>query len=155
MCVAGACHVYDENDGYGSATVNLSFPRERIAYGGFIHFLLATMPDGSQLSCDDVLSGNVDINGIEVNPLLINPDTGLRGKYLVFHWTGGTFFPNNLVQFIRPGEPIVAVAVGYSQANGEGVLTCIGCVDTVQEEPLALSEGGSISFTINLDEPSF
>ncbi len=155
LCVSGACHVFDLSTGYASATVNLSFPRERIAYSGYIHFILGTMPDGGVTTCDDVLQGRTDVNGQGVNPLLLNPETGARGKYLVFHWTGGTFFPNNLVQFIRPGEPVLAVAMGYSQGEGEGVLTCIGCSETLQDQPMMLMENENISFTINMEEPGF
>lgn len=145
LCLAGICRVYDEQSGYGTATVNLSFGRDmyQVATSGYIHFLLVDQPDGSKLTCDELLSGAVDPHGDGLNRLTVNP------KYLVFHWiSGGTFFPNNLVQFIRPAQGVLAVGEGYAQPDGQGPLTAIGC-----KADLSIQLEGSTEFSIQLAAP--
>ena len=128
-CVDGECLTYDESSGHGGAVVDLSFGRDlhSIAASGYVWFLLRETANGSLKSCRDFLDGSTTPRDLTVNPLQENP------KYLVFHWdTGGTFFPNNLVQFIRPARGVIAVAEGFQFLHGEGDLTSIGCTDGIE-----------------------
>ena len=145
MCVDGYCHIYDDNSGYGGAIVALSFDRDmyEAAASTHVYFLFNRMADGSTLNCDRILSREVDPSSTSANSLVTNP------KYLILHWqSGGTFFPNNLIQFIRPAESIVAVAEGYEFLNGEGDLTALGCKD--QE---TISKDQNVEFVIQLNVP--
>lgn len=145
ICVDGNCHLYDENSGYGNAIVNLSFQRDmyEVAASVYIHILFNKMADGSALSCDRILSGEVIPSAETANSLVMNP------RYLVLHWdTGGTFFPNNLIQFIRPAESIVAVTEGYEYLNGEGDLTALGCKDAE-----TIIKDQDVEFVIQLNTP--
>ena len=144
-CVDGYCHIYDENSGYGGAIVSLSFNRDmyEAAASTYIYFLLDRMADGGTLDCQRILNQQVDPASPDVNSLVMNP------KYLILHWTsGGTFFPNNLIQFIRPAGPMVAVAQGWEFLNGEGDLTALGCND--QE---TIIKDQNVEFVIQLNPP--
>jgi hypothetical protein len=144
-CIDGYCHIYDGNTGYGGAIVNLSFNRDmyEAAACTYIHFLLDRMADGSTLTCQRILSQEVDPASPEANSLVMNP------KYLILHWaSGGTFFPDNLIQFIRPSGSLVAVAQGYEYINGEGDLTALGCND---EETILKDQ--NVEFVIQLNAP--
>ncbi len=124
LCVDGHCRIFDLDSGHGSAKVNLSFGRDmyQIAASGYVHFLLAVTPDGQSLSCDQILDGRFDPFDPLANRLSEQP------RYLVFNWMqGGTYFPNNLVQFLRPAEPVLAIAQGFAQLDGQGPQTAIGC----------------------------
>ncbi|MBN2498700.1 MAG: hypothetical protein JXR96_29180 [Deltaproteobacteria bacterium] len=149
MCVGGECTVFDESSGFGSATVNLSFYRERAGTSGHIYFILGKTADGHQLGCEEITSGEIDLQVETVNHLRTEP------KYLLFHWTGGTFFPDNLIQFIRPATGAMAIAEAYSQPNCEGVLTAIGCTDEIHGQPIDIVAGVLLEdkITINLQEP--
>lgn len=128
VCVAGDCLVYDESSGYGGAIVDLSFGRDmhKIAQSGYVWIIMSELASGEPLTCDDILAG-ADLRAESVNPLQVNP------KYLRFNWgdSGGTFFPNNLIQFIRPASDVLAAAEAYQLLNGEGDLTAIGCKGSV------------------------
>lgn len=124
MCVDGRCHVFDGQTGHGGAVVDLSFQRELgdAAASGTIRFLYHRTASGDLLCCEDIMRGAVNLASSELNPLHSQP------KYLVFHWTGGDgFFPNNLVQFIRPAEEVLAVAEGYELLDLQGDRTAVGC----------------------------
>lgn len=145
ICVDGSCHIYDNDAGHGGAIVALSFNRDmyEMAASTYVHFLFNRMADGTTLDCDRILSREVEPSAATVNSLVVNP------KYLILHWeSGGTFFPNNLIQFIRPAESIVAVAEGYEFLNGEGSLTALGCKD---EETIV--KGQNVEFVIQLNPP--
>jgi len=144
-CIGGYCHIYDESSGYGGAIVSLSFNRDmyEAAASTYIYFLLDRLADGSSLDCQRILSQEVDPASPQINSLVANP------KYLILHWTsGGTFFPNNLIQFIRPAGSIVAVAQGYEYLNGEGDLTALGCND---EQTITRDQ--NVEFVIQLNAP--
>jgi hypothetical protein len=146
ICLGGYCRIFDENSGYGQAIVNLSFDRDmpyQVAASVNIYLLHNIMADGSTLDCDRILSREV-IPGVDtVNSLIVNP------RYLELHWTaGGTFFPNNLIQFIRPADSMVAVTEGYQFLQGEGDLTALGCND---EETIIKDQ--DVEFTIQLNAP--
>ena len=144
-CVDGYCHIYDDNSGYGGAIVSLSFNRDmyQAAASTYIHFLLDRMADGSTLNCQRILSLEVDPASPQVNSLVVNP------KYLILHWaSGGTFFPDNLIQFIRPTDSLVAAAQGYEFLNGAGDLTALGCND---EE--TINRDQNVEFVIQLNAP--
>ena len=155
ICLGGYCRIFDENSGYGQAIVNMSFDRDmpyQVAASVNIYLLHNTMPDGSTLDCGRILSREVIPSAGNANSLIMNP------RYLVLHWTaGGTFFPNNLIQFIRPDENIVAVVEGYEYERGEGDLTALGCVEEYKPEeeiiPIALSKDQTVEFTIQLNAP--
>ncbi len=142
VCVDGTCRVFDQASGYGSAIVNLSFERMYQAFSGYVHFLLARAPDGQVLTCEQVVAGEVDLRAVTINRLTIQP------KYLVFHWNGDPFFPNNLIQFIRPGDEVLAVAEGYAQFEGQGPLTAIGC-----EPDVTIETDQTAEFSISLAAP--
>lgn len=145
LCQAGQCMVYDEASGYGSAKVALSFGRDmyQVAASGYVYFFHPQLPDGQSLTCDDILEGRLDLDDPALNHLTSRP------KYLVFNWAhGGTYFPDNLIQFIRPAEGVVAVAEGTSQLDGQGPRTALGCKaeQTIQREEMA-------EFSIQLAAP--
>ncbi|MFN2164728.1 MAG: hypothetical protein ACK2U9_00525 [Anaerolineae bacterium] len=145
VCQAGQCLVFDEASGYGSAKVALSFGRDmyQVAASGYVHFFHPQMTDGRTLACEDILGGQLGVDDPLLNRLTSRP------KYLVFNWAhGGTFFPDNLIQFIRPAEGGVAVAEGYSQLEGQGPRTALGCKaeQTIQREETA-------EFSIQLTAP--
>ena len=146
ICLGGFCRIFDGNSGYGQAIVNMSFDRDmpyQVAASVNIYLLHNTMSDGSILDCDRILSREVIPSANSANSLIVNP------RYLELHWTaGGTYFPNNLIQFIRPADSIVAVTEGYQFLKGEGSLTALGCND---EE--TISKDQIVEFTIQLNPP--
>ena len=147
VCVGGNCLIFDDTSGYGGAVVDLSFHRDlySIAKSGYIWFVLGETAGGTVMSCSDLLDGNRDLRENGINPLQVNP------KYLIFHWDmGGTFFPNNLVQFIRPATGVVAVAEGYQNLEGEGALTAFGCQDGID-----IVRDQNANVVIPLDVPSW
>jgi len=124
LCQTGLCRVFDEASGYGTAKVDLSFGRDmyQVAASGYVHFFQEQLPDGQILTCDRILSGQQDLTAAELNRLTV------QARYLVFNWAhGGTFFPDNLIQFIRPSAGVLAVAEGYAQLEGQGPRTALGC----------------------------
>jgi hypothetical protein len=153
-CVDGYCHIYDENSGYGKAIVALSFHRDLydIAASVNIYTLYYIMPDGSLLDCSRILSKEIDPSSITVNPLVMNP------RNLRLHWqSGGTFFPDNLIQFIRPAESIVFAVEAYEDILGEGDITALGCYDGKEVEgewvPISISMDQTVEFVIQLNAP--
>jgi hypothetical protein len=157
ICVGGYCRIFDENSGYGQAIVNLSFDRDmpyQVAASVYLYILHNQMADGSQLTCGRILSREVLPAAEKTNSLIVNP------KYLVLHWqAGGTYFPDNLIQYIRPSGSIIAVAEGYERERGEGDLTALGCADEYKPEseeelvPIALYKDQSVEFTVKLNAP--
>ncbi len=126
LCVDGHCRVFDEASGHGSAKVDLSFGRDmyQAAASGQVHFLAAGLPGGGELACADLLADPDRL----VDPAL----NRLRSqtKYLVFNWShGGTFFPDNLIQFIRPAESVLVLAEGFSKLDCQGQRTALGCTE--------------------------
>ncbi len=123
-CLALRCVPFDPTVGLASARVDLSFQRDMAyaAASGYVHVLWGALSDGSPLDCAEILSGALTLADPRLNPMQAAP------KYLVFNWTGGgTFFPDNLVQLLHPGAGLVVAAEGYSQLQGQGVRTALGC----------------------------
>jgi hypothetical protein len=140
--VGGVCQLFDDQSGFGSVKVNLSFPSELYqgAASGYIRVFHRESTDGSQLSCTGISGGTLDLQESNLNLLQIEP------KYLEFHWSsGGTFFPNNLVQLIRPASDALLVADAYLGRNGEGGRTALGC-----QEGLAIAKDQVSEATVNL-----
>ena len=79
----------------------------------------------------------LDFNSPEINHLRTDP------RLLVFHWEGGkTYFPNNLVQFIRPAQNALVVAVGYEGSSAQGDVEAIGClpdVDIIRDQEIEIT----------------
>jgi hypothetical protein len=146
VCLTGFCTRYDASTGYGSAVVDLSFARELYASSpsGKLYFLLPETSHGRIRTCADILSGAVPPGDITHNFLRSSP------RLLIFHWEDNqTYFPNNLVQFIRPAESVLLVAAGYQGANGHGALMAIGCVGD-----LDIIRDHQIEVTVPLIAPS-
>ncbi|MFC1654998.1 hypothetical protein ACFL2F_04250 [Myxococcota bacterium] len=128
VCVSGECTSFNAGTGYGSAVVNLSFHRDLYmsSQSGHLFFFLNETSDGRIIDCDAILSGEVDFTSTAINHLRTDP------RLLVFHWEGGkTYFPNNLVQFIRPAQNTLVVAVGYEGSGGQGFIEALGCLADV------------------------
>lgn len=132
----------------------LSFHRDLydIAASVNIYMLHNVTPDGGTLDCSRILSREIDPSSSAVNSLVVNP------RYLMLHWqSGGTFFPDNLVQFIRPAESIVAVVEAYEFINAEGDLTALGCVEEYKPDqetiPISILKDQTIEFVIQLNLP--
>jgi len=121
-CIEGSCLVFSEAQGFGSAVVDLSFAREipKVPSSGQVWFIDSRRATGVPVDCDDILNGSVALDDQALNPLMVEP------KYLVFNCCG-TFFPNNLIQFIRPSESALAIALGYERLGAQGDLTTMGC----------------------------
>jgi hypothetical protein len=82
----------------------------------------------------------------------------MNPRNLRLHWqSGGTFFPDNLIQFIRPAESIVFAVEAYEDILGEGDITAVGCYDgeEVEEEwvPISISKDQTVEFVIQLNAP--
>lgn len=128
ICVSEECIRFGENTGYAKALIALSFGRDmyQSAASGYLYFLHDKLADGSSLTCEQLLSSEKDVISEEMNRLTVEP------KYLVFNWShGGTYFPNNLVQFIRPSASALVFVEGFSQLNGQGTKTSVGCTDGI------------------------
>lgn len=124
LCIDGRCRVFDETIGYGSAKLDLSFGRDmyQAAASGQVHFLAAGLPAGGALACADLQADPDRLTDPALNQLRS------QAKYLVFNWShGGTFFPDNLIQFIRPAEGVLVVAEGFSKLDCQGQRTALGC----------------------------
>jgi len=145
VCVSGECTNFNTGTGYGNAVVNLSFHRDLYlsALSGHIYFFLDETSDGRTIDCDAILSGEIDFGSAEINHLRTDP------RLLVFHWEGGkTYFPNNLVQFIRPAQDALVVEVGYESSSAQGDVEAIGClpdVDIIRDQ--------EIEITVQLNAP--
>jgi hypothetical protein len=145
VCVCGECTNFNAGTGYGNAVVNLSFHRDLYmsSQSGHLFFFLNQTSDGRTITCDDILSGDVDFNSTAINHLRTDP------RLLAFHWEGGkTYFPNNLVQFIRPAQDVLVVGVGYEASSGQGEVEALGCkadVDIIRDQ--------EIETTVQLNAP--
>jgi hypothetical protein len=120
--------VFDEVLGYGSVKLDLSFGRDmyQSAASGQVHFLAAGLPDGAALACADLQADPDRLADPALNRLRS------QSKYLVFNWShGGTFFPDNLVQFIRPADSVLVLAEGFSKLDCQGQRTALGCTEAV------------------------
>ncbi len=125
VCAGGRCRVFGEADGFGSVKANLSFGRDmdRIALSARMWVLLDRTVDGQVLSCAGLHSA-FDPAAPENNPLQYGP------KYIEFVWqAGGTYFPNLLVQLVRPADRAVFFVEGFSRLLAEGTRTAWGCQD--------------------------
>ena len=145
LCLDGECLRFDDDTGYAKAVMALSFGRDmyQSAASSYIYFFDGKMSDGGSLSCEDLLDSQILVDSEKLNQLTAEP------KYLVFNWSlGGTFFPNNLVQFIRPSEDAVVFVDCFSQLNGKGVRTALGCKDGIGFHVEQTSE-----FTVQISSP--
>jgi hypothetical protein len=145
VCLSGECTSFNAGTGYGNAVVNLSFDRDlyQSSQSGYLFFFINETSDGRTIACDAILSGQVDFNSAEINHLRTDP------RLLAFHWEGGkTYFPNNLVQFIRPAQNALVVAVGYEASSGQGDVEAIGCLEDVD-----IVRDVEIEVTVQLDAP--
>jgi len=134
VCVSGECTSFNAATGYGNVVVNLSFHRDLYmsSQSGHLFFFLNGTSDGRIITCDDILSGVVDFDSTSINHLRTDP------RLLAFNWEGGkTYFPNNLVQFIRPAQDALVVAVGYEASSAQGDVEALGCladVDIIRDQ---------------------
>jgi hypothetical protein len=72
-----------------------------------------------------------------------------RPRLLSFHWEGGkTYFPNNLVQFIRPAQDALVVGVGYQSSSAQGDVEALGCLEDVD-----IIRDQEIEVTVQLNAP--
>jgi hypothetical protein len=145
VCVSGECTSFNAGTGYGSAVVNISFHRDLYlsALSGHLFFFMNRTSDGRTIGCDAILSGEVDYTSPEVNHLRTEP------RLLVFHWEGGkTYFPNNLVQFIRPAQGALVVGVGYQSSSAQGDVEALGCLEDVD-----IIRDQEIEVTVQLNAP--
>ncbi|MBW1871795.1 MAG: hypothetical protein JRJ19_07005 [Deltaproteobacteria bacterium] len=124
ICIDEACQIFSELDGYGNAVINISFDRDmiEISKSGYVRIIHKQQADGRILGCADIIAGNVDLDDKTINTLQASP------KYLVFNCCGD-FFPNILIQLIRPANDVIAVVQGYEYMDGGGNLNAIGCLD--------------------------
>jgi hypothetical protein len=147
VCLNEACQIFSDLDGYGRAIINISFDRDiplsNISKSGYVRFIHKQQADGRFLGCADIIAGNVDLDDRTINTLQASP------KYLVFN-AGGSFFPNILIQLIRPANDIIAVVQGYEALNGGGNLNAIGCLD---QNLNIITEQTIEDVTITLDVP--
>jgi len=109
----------------------------------YVYFLLPELVDGQALSCADITSGRVKASSPAINPLLAEP------AYLVFNGTG-TFFPNNLIQLIRPSSLALVVAEGFERLYGEGTFLAIGCSEQIVVQNDQTTQG----VVVQLDTPA-
>jgi len=125
-CIEGNCLVFSEAQGFGSAVVDLSFARDipQVPASGQVWFIDSRRATSGSIGCNDILSGSIALDDQDLNPLTSAP------KYLVFNCCG-TFFPNNLIQFIRPSESVMAIALGYERLDAQGKLTTRGCTEGI------------------------
>lgn len=145
VCVYGECTSFNAGTGYGSAVVNLSFHRDLYmsSQSGHLFFFLTETSDGRTITCEDILSGEVDFTSTAINHLRTDP------RLLAFHWEGGkTYFPNNLVQFIRPAQDALVVGVGYEGSGGVGDIEALGC-----EPDVDIIRDVEIEATVQLNAP--
>jgi|GEM_PF-1641117 len=145
VCVYGECTSFNAATGYGSAVVNLSFHRDLYmsSQSGHLFFFMNETSDGRIITCDDILLGVVDFNSTALNHLRTDP------RLLAFHWEGGkTYFPNNLVQFIRPAQDVLVVGVGYEASGAAGDIEALGCLTDVD-----IIRDVEIEITVQLNAP--
>jgi len=145
VCVSGDCTSFNAATGYGSAVVNLSFHRDLYmsSQSGYLFFFLNETSDGRIIDCEAILSGEVDFNSTALNHLRTDP------RLLAFNWEGGkTYFPNNLVQFIRPAQEALVVAVGYEASSAMGDVEALGCLADVD-----ILRDQEIEITVQLNAP--
>ncbi len=145
LCLDGECLRFDESTGYCKAIMALSFGRDmyQSAASCNIYFFHYRSPDNDTISCEKLLASDMLKHPEELNQLTAEP------KYLVFNWSyGGTYFPDNLVQFIRPSQSAVVLVEAFSQLNAQGVKTAEGCVEGINFRGEQTSE-----FTVQLTPP--
>lgn len=145
LCVDEQCIRFSENTAYAKAVMDLSFGRDMYesAASANVYFIHAEAPDGKVLSCSDLLTMDIKGDSAQLNQLTAEP------KYMVFNWShGGTFFPDNLVQLIRPSERALVLVEGYTQLMAKGVISAVGCVDKVVFRAEQTSE-----FTVQISAP--
>ena len=147
VCINEACQIFSDLDGYGRAIINISFdydiPPSGISKSGYVRFIHKQQADGRILGCADIIAGNVDLDDSTINTLQASP------KYLVFNCCG-SFFPDILIQLIRPTNDVIAVVQGYDALNGGGNLNAIGCLD---QDLNIITEQTIEDITITVDVP--
>jgi hypothetical protein len=150
VCAGGRCTVFSEFDGFGSIKANLSFGRDmyQIAASARMWVLLGTTVDGRRLTCAEI-DGAFDPNGPGLNPLQYGP------KYIEFVWqSGGTYFPNLLIQLVRPAAPAVFFVEGFSRLQAEGTRTVWGCYDKENpDRPFSVRKDEVVELTVTMVRP--
>ncbi|RME20617.1 MAG: hypothetical protein D6806_16050 [Deltaproteobacteria bacterium] len=131
LCLSGKCRYYSD-DLFASLVVDVSFPREMVATpaSGKIWLFHSVKSDGSVFDCRQatLLSSPYDDKGL--NPLLAEP------RHLVFNCCG-TFYPDNLVQFVQPASSAVVVGEAYPDRNATGKRVAFGCLEGLSIDPLS------------------
>ncbi len=145
LCLSGRCEPFEDLSAYGSVVLDLSFDRDMVVLptSGYVYFLLPELVDGQTLSCADIINGQIKASSPATNPLLA------EAAYLVFNGTG-TFFPNNLIQLIRPANQALVVAEGFERLYGEGTLLAIGCHEKIVVQNDQTTQG----VVVQLDTPA-
>lgn len=125
-CIDGSCLVFSDTQGYGSAVVDLSFARDipAVPSSGKVWFIDTRRAAGAAIGCADIMNGSVVIDDQQLNPLTSQP------KYLVFNCCG-TYFPDNLIQFVRPSNSVLAIAQGYERLEAQGAVLAKGCTEGI------------------------
>ena len=148
ICFNEACQIFSDLDGYGNIVINISFdidiPQSDISKSGYVRFIHKQQADGRILGCADIIAGNVDLDDRTINTLQYSP------KYLVFNCCG-SFYPDILIQLIRPANDVIAVVQGYEYMDGGGNLNAIGCLD--QDLNIIANQTIDDNVTITVDIP--
>ena len=141
ICVDEICRDMTP-DGHGSAIVAVSFDRDipEVSKTGLIYFISSQAPNGSTLTCADVAAG-VDPAGRDINLLQTNP------KMVVFNCCG-SFYPNILIQFIRPANDVLVVIEGYDGIDNLNVIGCTDKINIVVDETVE-------NIIISVDAPGY
>jgi hypothetical protein len=143
LCLDQHCQEFDTLAGYGSAVIAISFPQNLYngASSGRIYLLHPELSTGAPLGCEEIQDATVLPEDLAQNPLTANP------KYVVFDWSsGGTFFPDILVAFVRPSAQVVVVVQAFALLNAEGSVRALGCTDS----DLTISKDQATSATVSM-----
>lgn len=129
LCLDGNCLLFASEE-YSSLVVNISFPRDMtpLPVSGRIFLFDRRRADGAEVSCQQLLNASQLPDDPALNTLLAQP------RYLVFNCCG-TYFPNNLVQFIRPVSQALLLGEGFSQQQAQGRRLAAGCLDQLSLSP--------------------
>ena len=129
ICISGACRYYPD-DLLASIVVDISFPRQMtvVPASGKIWLFHSIAADGSTFDCEQAASATDTAGRPELNPLLAEP------RYLVFNCCG-TFYPDNLVQFVQPASSAVMLGEAYATRDAQGQRIAFGCVEELAIEP--------------------
>jgi hypothetical protein len=138
LCLGGRCLTFGPDE-FAAAVVDVSFPRDmvNIPKSGLIYFLHARTADGQLLDCARLEADPGLVGQTWVNHLLVEP------RRLSFNCCGN-FFPDNLVQRIRPADNAIMLGLAFPTTEPAGNFNAFGCVEglvfsTAQQPDLLLA----------------